>query len=69
MSLKKLAEIGHARMAAAAIVTRGGRLMEPEKFSEWRWVPIEEYAAGGPYSQMNPAVHAMVSEFLRRRAL
>lgn len=42
-------------------------LMEPEKFSEWRWVPIDQYLAGGPFAEMNPTAHAMISNYLRSR--
>ena len=40
------------------------QLMEPEKFSEWRWVPIKEYASGEPWNLMNPAAHKVISEYL-----
>src|SRR3990167_10603777 len=42
------------------------QLMEPEKFSEWRWVPIEEYLQGEPWSTMNPTSHEAISIFLRK---
>ncbi len=29
------------------------KLMEPEKFSEWRWVPKDEYIIEGKYSGFN----------------
>ena len=39
--------------------------MEPEKFSEWKWVPVEEYISGKPYNYgYNQHVHALVSDFL-----
>jgi len=44
-------------------------LMEPEKFSEWRWVPISEYVSGGPWSEMNTAAHKMVSAYLKKNFL
>ena len=44
--------------------TEEPRLMEQEKFSEWRWVPIPEYVKGGSWSVMNPGGHKIVSEFL-----
>ncbi len=49
-----------------ATTTQDAKLMEPEKFSEWRWVPVEEYMQEGPYSSMNPAAHKVISEFLRK---
>ena len=44
-------------------------LMEPEKFSEWKWVPIEEYLRGNEWAQMNSASHKLVSEYLLKRRL
>ncbi len=48
-----------------ATTTQDAKLMEPEKFSEWRWVPIEEYLKGEPWSSMNPKAHALIGEFLK----
>lgn len=42
-------------------------LMEPEKFSEWRWVTIEEYINGASYSGFNPRARKMITDFLRSR--
>ena len=42
-------------------------LMEPEKFSEWRWVPISEYISGGPWSEMNPVAHKIISSYLKKK--
>lgn len=36
-----------------------------EQFSEWVWVPIEDYLAGEPYDVMNPVAHKLISEYLR----
>ena len=44
---------------------QGVKLMEPEKFSEWRWVPIEEYITGECANRINKA-HMLVSEYLLR---
>jgi len=41
------------------------RLMEPEKFSEWKWVPIEEYLSGGVWSKMNPPAHRLIGEYIK----
>lgn len=41
-------------------------LMEPEKFSEWRWVPKEEYLKGA-YSGFNQAARDAVTSFLKER--
>lgn len=43
------------------------RLMEPEKFSEWRWVSAEDYLQKDPWGQMNPAAHELISEYLKTR--
>lgn len=43
------------------------KMMEPEKFSEWRWVPISEYLQGAPYDVMNPAGYRLISEYLKSR--
>ena len=43
------------------------RLMEPEKFSEWRWVPITEYLSGEPWSTMNLPAHKLVSAYLLKK--
>jgi 8-oxo-dGTP pyrophosphatase MutT (NUDIX family) len=40
------------------------KLMEPEKFSEWRWVPVGEYLSGSVWSEMNPAAHRLISDYL-----
>lgn len=40
------------------------KLMEPEKFSEWRWVDIKDYIAGGEYSGFNQAARDLISERL-----
>lgn len=39
-------------------------LMEPEKFSEWRWVPLADFAAGAPGDFINPAARALVVDFI-----
>jgi 8-oxo-dGTP pyrophosphatase MutT (NUDIX family) len=39
-------------------------LMEPEKFSEWKWVPINEYLTGEIWSLMNPGAHKLIGKFL-----
>ncbi len=42
-------------------------LMEPEKFSEWKWIPLEDYWKGAPYNAMNPAGHKAIGEYLKKR--
>ena len=41
------------------------KLMEPEKFSEWKWVPLEEYFKGDPYDVMNPEAHRLITEYVK----
>lgn len=40
------------------------KLMEPEKFSEWRWVPIRNYIVGESYSGFNPPARKMITDYL-----
>lgn len=40
-------------------------LMEPEKFSEWRWVSKEEYIAGGEYSGFNSTARKAIVKYLK----
>lgn len=40
-------------------------LMEPEKFSQWRWVPFVEYLSGAPWNEMNPAAHTLIAKYLQ----
>jgi len=47
------------------VTFQDAELMEPEKFSGWRWVPIEEYLAGTPWNEMNPEAYKMISEYLK----
>lgn len=42
------------------------RLMEPEKFSEWRWITIREYIEGETYSGFNPAARKMITDYLSK---
>ncbi len=44
------------------------RLMEPEKFSEWRWVPIREYLENETYHGFNPAVREIMTNYLSVKA-
>ena len=40
------------------------RLIEPEKFSEWKWIPIKDYIAGESYSDFNPTARKMITDYL-----
>ncbi len=35
----------------------------PEKFSEWRWVTVDEYITGDEYSGFNPHVRTLIDTF------
>lgn len=43
------------------------RCMEPEKFSEWRWVPVREYIDDHTYDGFNDAARKMMAEYLEKR--
>jgi 8-oxo-dGTP pyrophosphatase MutT (NUDIX family) len=43
------------------------KLMEPLKFSEWRWLPKDEYIAGELYSGFNPIARKMIVDFLKNQ--
>ncbi len=47
--------------------TQDATLMEPEKFSEWKWVSVEEYLNDSQYSGFNPIARRMIVEFLAAR--
>ena len=40
-------------------------LMEPEKFSEWRWVPLDEYMSDSQYLGFNEPAREMIVAYLR----
>jgi len=42
------------------------KLMEPEKFSEWKWVPINDYIAGEAYRGFNPPARKMITDYLQK---
>ena len=41
------------------------KLMEPQKFSEWRWVPKDEYISSKEYSGFNPTAREMIVNYLK----
>lgn len=43
------------------------QLMEPEKFSEWKWVAVENYIAGETYSGFNPPARKMITGYLQNK--
>jgi len=42
------------------------KLMEPHKFSEWKWVPIPEYIREEKYGHLNPEVQKIIISYLSR---
>ncbi|MCC7160597.1 NUDIX hydrolase [Candidatus Nomurabacteria bacterium] len=42
------------------------KLMEPEKFSEWRWVTKDEYINNEEYSGFNPTARKLIVEYLKK---
>ena len=42
------------------------KLMEPAKFSEWRWVPKEEYVASKKYSGFNQDARRIITDYLQK---
>lgn len=41
-------------------------MMEPEKFSEWRWFAKEEYLKQNPEEGLNPPALKIIQAFLRK---
>ena len=40
-------------------------LMEPEKFSEWKWVTVGDYIKHEEYSGFNPIARNLIVEYLK----
>jgi 8-oxo-dGTP pyrophosphatase MutT (NUDIX family) len=43
------------------------KLMEPEKFSEWRWLTIDDYITNESYCGFNPVARKMIVKYLMNR--
>ncbi len=43
------------------------KLMEPEKFSEWRWLSIDDYITDKSYCGFNPVARKMIVKYLINR--
>ena len=43
------------------------KLMEPEKFSEWKWVTVDEYVNEEQYSGFNPVAKKAITGYLRNK--
>ncbi len=42
------------------------KLMEPEKFSEWRWVTVEDYITNESYNGFNLPAKKMITDYLSK---
>lgn len=42
------------------------RLMEPEKFSEWRWITTDEYINGEEYGGFNLVARELIINYLKK---
>lgn len=49
-----------------ATTKQEAKLMEPQKFSEWQWVPIKDYITEEKYGHLNPNVQKMIINYLLR---
>ena len=47
--------------------TEEAKLMEPEKFSEWKWVTIEDYVKNEEYSGFSPIARGVIVEYLKNK--
>jgi len=43
------------------------KLMEPDKFSEWKWVPMKEYLEDDAYGGFNPRTRKAIVKFLHEK--
>jgi ADP-ribose pyrophosphatase YjhB (NUDIX family) len=41
------------------------KLMEPEKFSEWKWISFDDYFTDKRYSGINPDARKMIINYLK----
>jgi 8-oxo-dGTP pyrophosphatase MutT (NUDIX family) len=42
------------------------KCMEPEKFSEWRWVSFSDYIENPQYAGFNPPARALIVKYLKQ---
>jgi 8-oxo-dGTP diphosphatase len=47
--------------------TQDAKLMEPEKFSEWRWVTKKDYIENKEYAGFNPNARSKIVSFLKMK--
>lgn len=59
------AKDGDTLLIFYATTKQDATLMEPEKFSEWRWVPVTTYINSDEYGGFNPRAKAAIVEHLR----
>ena len=45
--------------------SQDARLMEPEKFSEWRWITKDEYINNKEYAGFNADARKMIEDYLK----
>ena len=45
------------------------KLMEPEKFSEWRWISKDEYIGDEQYSGFNPKAKEIIVNYLKNKLI
>lgn len=43
------------------------KLMEPEKFSEWRWISQDVYMTDQEYTGFNPTAREVITDFLMNK--
>ncbi len=41
------------------------KCMEPEKFSEWKWIPLSEYIENEEYNSFNPSAKKIIRNYLK----
>ena len=47
------------------LTTDDAKLMEPEKFSEWKWISVDEYVSEEKYSGFNSPAKRMIINYLK----
>jgi 8-oxo-dGTP pyrophosphatase MutT (NUDIX family) len=63
------AKVGDVVLMFYCTTQQEAKLMEPKKFSEWRWVTIEDYLAEEKYSGFNLQARKMIIDYLSKLQL
>ncbi len=63
------AKEGDTVLMFAATTTDEPRLMEPEKFSEWRWIPLEEEYGHREGVDINAHAHRTAAEYFKTKGM